>query len=249
MNYFDVFGLERTLRIDTGALQRRFYELSRQWHPDRQHGADAAAQADALERSALVNAAYRALRDPIARIEYLLRLEDGRDGAPGGGDAATVKQKAPAELLEEMFEVQEMLAEARAGGLTPETRERLTQERDRLAARREDVEARLTGPLSDAWENARPSARAMPARPDGAARALAALREALAERAYLRTVIDDLTVALDPGPGESEGGVSPPRMNGESAGGVTGESEGGSRSSRANESGVIGESHVAHHRH
>src|SRR5688572_26967114 len=74
MNFFEVFGLDRKLAIDAAALQRRFYELSREHHPDFHQAAPADAQARVLEASARVNAAYRALRDPIARVEYLIRL-------------------------------------------------------------------------------------------------------------------------------------------------------------------------------
>jgi molecular chaperone HscB len=182
-SYFEVFGLERKLAIDEAALQRRFYELSRAHHPDFHQSGPPEAQAHALELSALVNAAYRALRDPIARVEYLIRLEEGRDTKEG--DA--VKPKAPPELLEEMFEIQEVLHEARAGGLDDAMRATLVAQRDRLAARRAAEEQRITGELSAAWDGATPPDRA---------RILAAFKDALATRAYLRTVIDDLSEAL-----------------------------------------------------
>ena len=184
MNFFDVFGLPRKLGIDAARLQRDFYELSRKWHPDFQQAAPPDEQAHALEQSALVNAAYRTLRDPIARIEYLVRLEEGRETREG----AAVKPQAPPDLLEEMFEIQEMLQEAKAGGLDVDVRARLTEQRDALAARRRDEEARLTGPLSAAWDSA-------PA--DRRAAALDQFKRALATRAYLRTVIDDLNAVLD----------------------------------------------------
>src|SRR5262245_42019777 len=117
-SYFDVFGLPRKLRLDVAALQAKFYELSRRHHPDFQHAASPEVQAQALAQSALVNAAYRTLRDPIARVEYLVRLEEGRETREGG----VVKPKAPPELLEEMFEIQEMLEDARAGGLDEDAR-------------------------------------------------------------------------------------------------------------------------------
>jgi molecular chaperone HscB len=183
MNYFEVFGLPRKLGIDPAALHSAFYELSRRWHPDVQRGLGTGAEADVLERSALLNAAYRTLRDPIARAEYLVRLQEGRQTREG----ALVKPKAPAELLEEMFEVQEMLAEARAGGLGGDARGRLAEERHRLAARQAE-ESRLAGRLSEEWDAAGPADHA---------RVLAALKDALAERAYLRSVVDDLTAALE----------------------------------------------------
>ena len=107
-----------------------------------------------------------------------------------------VKPKAPPELLEEMFEIQEALQEARSGELDDTTRATLTEQRERLIARRTDVEGELTGPLSERWDTAAPADR--PA-------VLAAFKEALATRAYLRTVIDDLADALG---GTGEGHVA-----------------------------------------
>jgi len=182
-DFFQVFGLERRLAVDTTALQRRFYELSRQWHPDFHQGKPEAEQARALEESARVNAAYRALRDPIARVEYLIRLEEGRETREG----AAVKPKAPPDLLAEMFEIQESLEEARSGALDDATRATLTEQRDALRGRMGQAERELTGPLSQAWDAAAPAERAA---------ALHGLKESLATRAYLRTVIDDLTAAL-----------------------------------------------------
>ena len=183
MDHFEVFGLPRRLGIDVAQLQRKFYELSRQSHPDFHQSAPPERQAEILEASAQLNAAYRALRDPIARIEYLVRLEEGRDTKEG----AAVKPKAPPELLEEMFEIQEALQAARAGGLDAASRDTLAGQRDRLMGRYRDGEARLRGPLSEAWDRAGAGDRAA---------VLAAFKEALATRAYLRTVIDDIDEAL-----------------------------------------------------
>jgi molecular chaperone HscB len=187
MDHFEVFGLPRRLGIDADALQRKFYELSRRSHPDFHQGAPAERQAEILATSAQLNAAYRALRDPIARIEYLVRLEEGRDTKEG----ATVKPKAPPELLEEMFEIQEALQEVkaseRAGGPDAAARQALAAQRGRLLARYREEESRLRGPLSEAWDHAGADARAG---------MIAAFKEALAVRAYLRTVIDDIDEAL-----------------------------------------------------
>ncbi len=194
MDHFEVFALPRRLSIDAAELQRRFYELSRRHHPDFHQGASAAEQARVLEASARVNAAYRALRDPIARIEYLVRLEEGRETK----DGASPRPQAPPELLAEMFEIQEALQEAKAGGLDEDGRARLAEERERLLARHRDEEARLRGPLTEAWDVGDAAARA---------RVLAEFKTALAARAYLRSVIDDLTAALEdrpPARGEGE---------------------------------------------
>jgi molecular chaperone HscB len=183
-DYFTVFGLPRKLSVDGEALRRRFYELSRAHHPDFHQTAGEAAQAEALTRSALVNRAYRALRDPIARVEYLIALEEGRDTREG----AAGRPKAPRDLLEEMLGVQEALEEARSGGLDEGARGRLREERERLAGRKRAEEEALAGRAGD-WDAALDA---------GAERAplLAWFKERLAARAYLRTVIDDLNEAL-----------------------------------------------------
>ena len=186
MDHFEVFGLARRLVIDEADLQRRFYELSRRHHPDFHQGAPPDEQARSLEASARVNAAYRTLRDPIRRVEYLARLEGG--GAATNGDGA--KPKAPPGLLAEMFEIQEALQEAKGGALDDAGRAALQEQRARLEVRYGEEEARLRGPLSKAWDGATSAERP---------RVLAACAEALATRAYLRTVIDDLAQALGEG--------------------------------------------------
>jgi molecular chaperone HscB len=183
MDYFEVFGLPRRLAIDGAELQRRFYELARRHHPDFHQAAPPEEQARVNELSALVNAAYRALRDPVARIEYLVRLEEGRETKEGD----TVKPKASPELLGEMFEIQEALQEAKTGGLDEAGRRDLGAQLERLVARHREEEARLAGTLAGAWDAASTAERP---------RVLTAMKESLASRAYLRTVIDDLRDAL-----------------------------------------------------
>src|SRR2546427_7371754 len=148
MDHFEVFGLPRRLAVDTAELQRKFYELSRRYHPDFHQAAPPEEQVRALEASAGLNAAYRTLRDPIARIEYLVRLEEGRDTKEG----ATVKPKAPPELLEEMFEIQEALAEAKAGGPDEAGPPALRRPRDRLMARVGGEESPVGGASQQHWD-------------------------------------------------------------------------------------------------
>jgi molecular chaperone HscB len=183
-DYFTVFGLPRKLTVDGEALQRRFYDLSRQHHPDFHQGADAAGQAEALAQSALINRAYRALRDPLTRVEYLIALEEGREGREGAID----KPKAPRELLEEMLEVQEALEEAKAEGLGGEAAERLRGERRRLEERHA-AEAEAIVARSGEWD------RLVDEGGDRKA-LLEWFKQRLATRAYFRTVIDDLSAAL-----------------------------------------------------
>ena len=196
-DYFTVFELPRKLTVDGEALQRRFYELSRQHHPDFHQGANAARQAEALTQSALVNRAYRALRDPLARVEYLIALEEGREVREG----ATDKPKAPRELLQEMLEVQETIEEAKAEGLGGEAAERLRGERRRLEERYA-AEAEAIVARSGEWD------RLVDEGGDRKA-LLEWFKQRLATRAYFRTVIDDLSDAL----GESEESHVPHRRH------------------------------------
>lgn len=108
VDYFELMGIERRLALDEAALQKRFYELSRQWHPDRFVRKSEAERQQALEASSRLNDAYRTFRDPILRAMYLLELEGLEIGEQRSKDV-------PPELLEEVFELNMALEELRAG--------------------------------------------------------------------------------------------------------------------------------------
>ena len=74
-DYFTFLGLPRKLRVDVKDLDRRLRTLSRQFHPDFYCNATPAERLASLERASYLNDAYRTLKDPIARTEYLLKLE------------------------------------------------------------------------------------------------------------------------------------------------------------------------------
>ncbi len=126
MTYFEVFGLPPKLQLDTAALEKSFYRLSREFHPDRFASKPAEEQAAATEKSSLLNDAYRTLRDPIRRTEYLLETEGveleeqsvkATERARAAGEQK--KQIVPPDLLEEAFELNMQLEElkmAKAGG-------------------------------------------------------------------------------------------------------------------------------------
>ncbi len=184
-DYFKVFELPRKLGIDLDELQRRFYELSRRVHPDFFQTATPAEQARSLERSAVINRAYRTLRDLVSRVEYLIQLEEGRETKEG---ATGIKPKAPTDLLEEMLEIQEALQEAKAGGLDGPKRQHLRDVQARLAERRKSEEASLLD-LAREWDTAVDG--------NGDRKGLLdRMKQALAARAYLNTVINDLSEAL-----------------------------------------------------
>ncbi|MBI4590107.1 MAG: Fe-S protein assembly co-chaperone HscB [Candidatus Rokubacteria bacterium] len=187
-DYFSVFGLPRKLGLDLGELQQRFYEWSRKFHPDFFQRATPEEQAISLENSALVNTAYRALRDPIARVEYLIGLEEGA--------VKGIPPRAPRDLLEEMLEMQEALEEAKTSALDAETRKRLEGERERLAERRKAEEARLME-VAGEWDALVGASDHASRERDAVRRKLLdGMKEILAVRAYLTTVINDLSEAL-----------------------------------------------------
>ena len=74
-NFFEFFGLDRKLSLDEVRLKKRFYELSREWHPDRFTRKSPGESNLAEQNTALINDGYRTLRDPVKRAEYLLSEE------------------------------------------------------------------------------------------------------------------------------------------------------------------------------
>jgi molecular chaperone HscB len=120
-DYFAFFGLPRKLNLDTAALEKEFYALSRRLHPDVFGQSDDRERAWSLEQSSMLNDAYRALKDPIKRTEYLLRLEgieleeqskQATEKARSTGELK--KQIVPPDLLEDVFELNMHLEELRA---------------------------------------------------------------------------------------------------------------------------------------
>ena len=103
-DHFAFFGLPRKLRLDEPELEKSFYALSRQFHPDYFMGASEAERRASVERSSKLNDAYRALRDKVSRVSYLLSLEGYREA----------EKKAPPDLLEEVFELNMQIEELKA---------------------------------------------------------------------------------------------------------------------------------------
>jgi len=202
MNYFEFFTLPRHLHLDITALEKQFYVLSRKLHPDRFAGKSAAEQEAALAQSSLLNDAYRTLKDPIARTQYLLTLEgvqleeqskSATDAARASGEQK--KQIVPPELLEEVFELNMQLAEMRAnkqmGDEEPELRRELMTAKDAFDEKMVQTQADLES-LWSAWDAALDS--------NGEPAKLAA-RDAMVtllnKRSYLRNLVRDVNEALE----------------------------------------------------
>ncbi len=121
-DYFSVFGLAPKLDLDLVELEHAFHRLSRKLHPDRFARAQENEKEWSLADTALLNDAYRTLKDPLRRTEYLLKLlgaEIGREADAEAGPAVGGKDRidpsrVPADLLEEVFELNMQLEEMRA---------------------------------------------------------------------------------------------------------------------------------------
>jgi molecular chaperone HscB len=107
-DYYELLGIPRSLNLSLEQLQKRYYELSRQLHPDRFMQKPEAERQRALDVSSTVNDAYRTLKDPIKRGYYVLAQEGFEIGEQRSKDV-------PPELLEEVFELNMALEEMRGG--------------------------------------------------------------------------------------------------------------------------------------
>src|ERR1700752_4928757 len=121
VDYFTFFDLPRKLELDTTKLEKEFYALSRRLHPDVFARANDQERAWSLEQSSMLNDAYRILKDPIKRTEYLLRLEgieleeQSKQATEKARETGELKkQVVPPDLLEEVFELNMHLEELRA---------------------------------------------------------------------------------------------------------------------------------------
>ncbi|HET7033628.1 MAG TPA: Fe-S protein assembly co-chaperone HscB [Casimicrobiaceae bacterium] len=180
-DYFSFLGLPRRLVINQAQLERRVRDLSRQFHPDYFYNAAPAERLASLERSSYLNDAYRALRNPISRIEHLLAIEGLPPAKSEDGTA-----KVPPGLLEEVFELNEQLDEIResreSGGDPAALRERLESARKPIDLKREEHEREVEA-LSVRWDQ---QAAASPAEKRAT---LDALRERLLERNYINNLL------------------------------------------------------------
>jgi molecular chaperone HscB len=181
-DYFTFFGLRRRLRLDMKDLDHRFRALSRLFHPDYFHNGTTTERLASLERSSYLNDAFRTLRDPMARLEYLLKLEGF---TPKESRDATTK--VPQGLLEEVFELNEELEaiqDMRAEGASASAISL------RLHAARQPIEANLARHEEqlDALMTAH-DARLEENDAEGRLAALSEMRTLLLERTYLLNLL------------------------------------------------------------
>jgi molecular chaperone HscB len=175
VDYFTVFGLPRNPVVDEAALTLRYYDLSRRLHPDLYQTGTAEEKEASLQNTALLNRAYRTLRDVVQRGQYWLELQGeqlGRDN-----------NRVPPALAALVFEVQEKLAEARdnrAEKKSEAAAAELTPVRAEVDAQFEQLRTTLAHNLTQ-WSDG-----------NGTPALLQQLKTCLSEIAYLRTLLRDV---------------------------------------------------------
>jgi molecular chaperone HscB len=178
---FSVFGLPRKLWVEMSALEQKFLQLSWKLHPDNFVNATEEEQELSLKRSSELNDAYRTMKDPVARVEYLLEIEGERK-------EGEKKQQAQPELLEEVFELNESLDELRearsAGADVAGLKARLQAAEINFGEKLSEVDAQMQATAKD-WD------AALDAGADDATRKkiMARLNEHLNRRSYIRNLV------------------------------------------------------------
>jgi len=171
MKFYEALGLEPKLALDQDDLKKRFYDRSRQWHPDRFSRANSEEKQRSEDMTAVLNDAFRTLRDPVTRAEYFLR-EIGLE----------LSKDAPPELLEEVFELNMALEELRGGDES--ARPQLVAAQERFKGMLDDADASLDGFFARYDE-----------RPDQGL--LDQIRGVLNRRKYVSNLVRDVSATLE----------------------------------------------------
>ncbi len=204
VDYFTFFGLPPKLNLDVAALEKTFYELSRRLHPDLNARAGSQEQEWSLEQSSLLNDAYRTLRDPIKRTEYLLHLEgveleeqskSATEQARASGKMK--KQIVPPDLLEEVFELNMQLEELRMskkmGDNDPALLAEISKQKLSLEAKHEALVKELQS-YWNTWDSLIDRSHASS---EERAHAISKMVDVLNRRNYIRNLLRDVNAALE----------------------------------------------------
>jgi len=190
-DYFTCLGFPRRLTIDPQKLEAKFYELSRAFHPDFYQNKSETEQAISLSNAATLNTAYRTLRDPIQRAEYLLAIE--------AGAVKEIRTSPPADLFEEILELQEILEEYRESDQSSEAgqqlRSKLQAEQHTLEERKQEMETQLER-LFVEWDALQDRGEATSQTRADRDRLLKQMREILSNRTYVKNIVNDLVATI-----------------------------------------------------
>ncbi len=116
MNYFELFEIPVQLKVETGPLRTRFFELSKKYHPDYFANASDIEREAALEKSALLNKAFITFQSPDETIRYVLQSKQLLEEEE--------KYELPPDFLMEVLEINEFLMEGSPG---PEMESRINE--------------------------------------------------------------------------------------------------------------------------
>jgi molecular chaperone HscB len=185
MQFYDALGLGPKLSLDAEDLKKRFYERSREWHPDRFTRRSPEEQKKALDMTAVLNDAFRTLRDPVTRAEYFL---DERGLGPS--------KNPPPEMLEEVFELNIALEELRGGDES--ARPQLMEAQERFLKMRAEIDAKLAELFVeyDTSEEAVRTAKTDAQGDDAPEQILPKIRSALDRRRYISNLLRDVEKEL-----------------------------------------------------
>jgi molecular chaperone HscB len=186
VDYFAIFGLPRKLWIEMGALEQKFLQLSWKLHPDNFVNASEEERERSLKRSSELNDAYRVLRDPVVRVEYLLSLEGERK-------EGEKKQLAPPELLEEVFELNESLDELREAKASGSD---LAALKSRLESAEKSFQEKLGGVDAQLQVAAREWDAALQGDAATRKKIMARLNDLLNRRSYIRNLVTNVQKEL-----------------------------------------------------
>ncbi len=190
-DYFTCLGFPRRLTIDPHKLEAKFYELSRAFHPDFYQNKSETEQAISLSNAATLNTAYRTLRDPIQRAEYLLAIE--------AGAVKEIRTSPPADLFEEILELQDTLEAYRASDQSSQAghqlRTQLQQEQHALEQRKQEMETQLERLFID-WDSLQERGEATSETRAERDRFLKQIREILSNRTYVKNIVNDLVATI-----------------------------------------------------
>lgn len=205
VDYFTFFALPSKLSIDVPKLEKDFYELSRKLHPDLSARASSQEQEWSLEQSSLLNDAYRTLRDPIKRTQYLLHLEgvaleeqskSATEQARATGEMK--KQIVPPDLLEEVFELNMELEELRANTKMGEDDPALIGEIQKQKIALEEKYEGLLEELRAHWKDWDAMVdRGASADPAERKQIIGKMVDVLNRRNYIRNLVRDVNAALE----------------------------------------------------
>jgi molecular chaperone HscB len=196
VDYFTLFGLPRKLRIDMTTLERTFYRLSRKLHPDLYAQAGPQEQQWSLDQTSLLNDAYRTLKEPIARTEYLLRLEGVVLEAGKSEDGKPKDSRVPPDLLQEVFELNMQLEEMRMNRKMGEDDPQLRADLERARTEFEGQLAAVDTGIEALWTRWDATIDSPSAEPD-TNRIKDGIVALLDRRRYIRNLVRDVNEALD----------------------------------------------------